>query len=128
MSANSVTNDPLYGVMVEDCFTLGWEFEGPSFRIEILFSLWPGNVHYSDPRPGEWTCYRGGSLLFKRIDDPQQIVLMNDLTPTENIDGTRDYGTLDSAVIKDGKITVAGPFGEASSKVEDFTYEIDEGT
>ena len=52
------TNDPLFGVMVEDTFVIGWKIEANTFIVECEISLWPGNKYYEEPKDNEWTCYK----------------------------------------------------------------------
>jgi hypothetical protein len=55
------------GVTLTDTFVLDWKHEGDCLVFTVLASLWPGHPAYESPKPGEWTCYKRGRIVFKRV-------------------------------------------------------------
>lgn len=110
---STIGDDPFYGVMIEDCYVQGWRLKKQSLEIECLFSLHPGNPYYETPPPDEWACYKAGKVVLR---DPQFVGNLFSTEEVERIDdpdGSFDYGNLDSADIRDGQLTLHGPFGAA---------------
>lgn len=114
--------DPLYGVMVEDCFVLGWSFENQVLTVECSFSLWPGNPNYEKPPPEDWTCYKEGKLILRNPQLIGKLVAMENVNKSIDPDGSVDFGSLDSALIDDGQLTRHGPFGAAKVALDDFQF------
>lgn len=52
------------GIDLTDSWILCWHYSDKDFIFEIEFSLWPENPHYETPKPGDWTCYKKGQLIF----------------------------------------------------------------
>ena len=119
----SEADDPLFGVMVEDTFVLGWQIEETTFIIECEISLWPGNKYYEAPKENEWTCYKKGQFILKNTQGLNSILSIENVSPV-GIEKEIDYGTLDSATINDNLISIVGPFGEVSGLVSEFEYKI----
>lgn len=118
------STEPLFGVIIEDCYVLGWKLSHSDFRIDLELSLHPGNPHFSKPQKGEWACYKPGHFLLMNC----QIIeanSMSDFPINIDPDGSLDYGSLDSAAISGGYIEVWGPFGGVRSEPTDFSYTVD---
>ena len=114
--------DPLYGVMIEDCFVFGWRIENDSLVVDLLFSLWPGNPFYEEPKPDDWTCYKRGKLIARKVEIIEGLRTMSDVQRIKDLDGSVDYGSLDSAPISGDQIEIWGPFGGVRTGVQDVSY------
>ena len=118
----SEDTEPFYGVMIEDCFVHGWCFENQALVVECLFSLHPGNPNYEKPSSEDWACYKAGKLILRNPQFIGKLVAMEDVRKTVDPDGSIDFGSLDSADIDDGQLTLYGPFGAAKVALEDLQF------
>jgi hypothetical protein len=118
------SSDPLYGVMIEDCFVYGWQLDSGNLVVDLDFSLWPGNKFYESPKTDEWTCYKRGQLIARNIEILEGLRGMSEVMATTDPDGTKDYGSLDSAVISGNKIEIRGPFGGVRAETQNVAYEL----
>ena len=123
--SDAIPTDPLFGVMIEDCFVFGWRMEEDSLVVDLLFSLWPGNPNYDEPNQGDWTCYKKGKLVVRRAEILEGLRSMSDVETTTDPDGSIDYGELDSALIIGDIIEIWGPFGGVRTKVQDVSYTLE---
>lgn len=111
--------------MIEDCFVYGWRIENDDLLVDLDFSLWPDNAFYEPPKPGEWTCYKRGTLIARKVEILEGLISLADAETSIDADGTVDYGSLDSATIKGDKIELWGPFGGVRTGLQDVSYTLD---
>ncbi len=103
--------DFLVGVDLQDSFVLGWHYNDQTFEIELEFSIWPESKYYEAPKIGEHTCYRLGSLLFEGVLSINGLLNQNDMQPTIDLDGSKDYGNIDYFEKNQSYFKVVGGFG-----------------
>jgi len=99
-------------VMLEDSWVLGWRLESDRLVFAIEASLWPGHGSYESPKPGEWTCYKRGRLVFEGVRDVQGLLDLNGLSPHTDPDGTQDFGSIDLLALTEGGFRIIGKFGD----------------
>ncbi|MGI3039972.1 hypothetical protein [Vibrio diabolicus] len=103
--------DFLVGVDLQDSFVLGWSYNDQTLEIELEFSIWPESKYYEAPKVGEYTCYRLGSLLFEGGFKIKGLLNQNDIQPTIDLDGSKDYGNIDYLEKNQSYFKVEGGFG-----------------
>lgn len=121
---NPSVSDPLYGVMVDDTWVTGWTLQQDILIVDCIFSLWSGNPYYEEPKVGEWTCYKEGQLILHRPQISEGIFSMEEVEQTVDMDGSVDYGSLDSAVLENRALTLCGPFGTVKVVLDDFELHL----
>lgn len=114
----------LTGVMVDDCFVLGWRHVENTLIFEIEASLWPGNPHYEEPKPGDWTCYKRSKLVFSGVREVSGLLPMHQVRTTTDPNGTKDYGTIDVLTEIPGGFKIIGEFGDVTVIAEDMWLDI----
>ena len=117
------------GVDFEDSWVLGWRFDPKSNRLvfDLDVSLWQGHKHYTKPLPGEWTCYKRGSLVFDQVSNIEGLLPMESVKYTVDLDGSIDYGNIEGfRNIVNDKYNFGGDFGEVSVSCSDVRLEIND--
>jgi len=102
--------DIFKGIDLSDSFVLSWSLDD-KFSIEIEASVWPESEHYLKPLDNEYTCYRNAVLTFSNFSECVGVVEQNSRTPTRDLDGTLDYGNIDSFTQHDSGYEILGDFG-----------------
>ncbi len=109
-----MSDDPFYGVMIEDTWVLGWSYHSGQLTFDLEASLWPGHPQYEPPRPNEWTCYKPATLVFIQPSSVTGLKDMHEVRTVSNADGTVDYGSLESIELTPPVYRVSGPFGDVT--------------
>ncbi|WP_281948570.1 hypothetical protein [Vibrio parahaemolyticus] len=103
--------DFLVGVDLQDSFVLGWNYNDQTLEIELEFSIWPESKYYESPKVGEYTCCRSGFLLFEGVLNINGLLNQNEVQPTIDFDGSKDYGNIDYFEENQSYFKVVGGFG-----------------
>ena len=83
------------GIDLHDSFVLSWSIENNSIVFVLEVSIWPESPHYDAPKKNEYTCYRKGALSFIGVSNVHGLRDCKELTPTQDSDGSKDYGNID---------------------------------
>ena len=115
------------GVDLEDSWVLGWYLDSDLkqliFNLEV--SLWKGHKNYSKPLPGEWTCYKRGSLIFDKVTKIDGLLLIETVKYSIDLDGSIDYGNIEGfRYSSNGEYKFGGDFGEVSITCSGVRLEI----
>jgi hypothetical protein len=101
-------------VDLEDSWVLGWSLNpaGTQLRFTLEASLWPGHPSYSQPKPGEYTCYRPATLYFEQVVELTGLLPQEKASSTVDPGGTRDYGNIEGLVEAGGAYSFSGSMGD----------------
>jgi hypothetical protein len=97
-------------VYLEDSYVLGIHPSTSGFRIRIEAVLTENHFLYTRPLPGEKYCYRRMTIKFSH-PHTYNLVLQN-INPIPDPDGSVDYGNIDEFFSDDGKYYLRGEWGE----------------
>jgi hypothetical protein len=115
----------IQGVDLNDSWVLSWAETEDELVFQIEASLLPGHVEYTEPREGEWTCYKRATLSFigkKRADGLRP---MAEVSPTTDPDGSVDYGCIDALQRNDdGSYLLCGDFGDVTIESDGLTLHL----
>ena len=115
------------GIDLQDSFVLGWKVEDGDIVFQLEFSLWEDHPEYEKPKPGEYTCYKKGSLIFKSVTNLVGLKLLEDIRPSIDLDGSKDYGEIESLFFeKSGLVHISGEFGVVTFYCQGFEVRINE--
>ena len=103
--------DIFKGLDLNDSFVLGWSSTETDITIKIEASLWPESSLYLKPKSDEYTCYRSCEIKFSGFSSFTGLIDQNNVKPVKDIDGTLDYGNIDSLVRTNQGFKVIGEFG-----------------
>lgn len=103
--------DLFKGIDLNDSFVLDWNQKVDQLTFEIEASIWPDSKYYRTPKSDAYTCYRRASLIFASIKSCTGLLATEDVQATNDPDGSKDYGNIDSLESHDGSFTITGEFG-----------------
>lgn len=103
--------DIFKGIDFNDSFVLGWSSNETEITFKVEASIWPESPHYLEPKPNEYTCYRKCEILFTDFTSYSGLLEQSRVQPTKDINGTFDYGNIDSLVKTNQGFKVVGEFG-----------------
>lgn len=112
------------GIDLNDSFVLKWHHENSQVVIELEASIWPESDYYESPKANEYTCYRGATLSFVGIESCAGLQAIDNVKPTTDSDGSKDYGNIDSLEANEGSFTISGEFGQAKIIGGELRFEI----
>jgi hypothetical protein len=115
---------PFVGVMVEDCCVVGWSTSADRFVLEIEASLWPGHPAYEAPQPDKWTCYKRAHLVFEGVRSIEGLKRQEDVSPDTDLDGSKDYDSIDSIEQIEGGFRVIGRFGDVTLSASELHLDV----
>lgn len=104
--------DIFKGIDLADSFVLGWNANETEITFKIEASLWPESLYYLQPKSDEYTCYRKCEIQFTGFTSYSGLIEQSLITPTIDIDGTSDYGNIDSLVKTNHGFKIVGEFGK----------------
>ena len=114
------------GVMWEDSWLLGWRHEDNRLIFTVEASLWPGHPAYEAPRPGEWTCYKRGRLVFEAVRSVDGLPGSEGGTPPyADASGERDFGSIDHFSAAEGGYRLGLDFADVLVQCETVRLEFD---
>jgi len=102
--------DIFKGIDLSDSFVLSWTLDD-KFLIEIEASVWPESEYYQKPLDNEYTCYRNATIAFSSFSECLGVVGQNTRIPTLDLNGTSDYGNIDSFTQNNNGYQILGEFG-----------------
>ncbi len=111
------------GIDLTDSFVLYWELERNCLSFDLEASVWPESRYYSKPKDDEFTCYKKARLDFLNVDSIQGLKDMNQVTPSTDVSGEKDYGNIDSLIIDEDGFSLEGDFGEIAIKGGEIRFE-----
>ncbi|GAB3536033.1 hypothetical protein [Photobacterium alginatilyticum] len=103
--------DELIGIDLQDSFVLGWSWVDSKLVFELELSIWPESKHYVTPKADEYTCYRKAQLIFTTVTTIIGLKPQSSVHYTTDIDGSRDYGNIDSLAISPNGYKMSGECG-----------------
>ncbi|MBB1347498.1 MULTISPECIES: hypothetical protein [Pseudoalteromonas] len=106
--------DSMDGIDLQDSFVLGWEVSENQFSIQLEASIWPSSVHYAEPKANEYTCYKKAVLTFSDFSSISCVNGQSAIEPTTDIDGSIDYGNIDSFIKTESGFFISACFGNVS--------------
>lgn len=71
-----------------------------------------GHPNYTSPKPGEFHCYSKQIITFASVKRKQWLTEL--MIPREDLDGSIDYGNIDSFFERDGVYLLEGEWGALS--------------
>ncbi|WP_077286396.1 hypothetical protein [Cognaticolwellia aestuarii] len=110
----------LKGIDLADSFVLSWSVDD-TFSIVIEASVWPESKFYFKPPNGEYTCYRKAILIFSGFSQCVGVREMSSCIATRDLDGSLDYGNIDSFKKTDNGYEISGDFGDIVVLGGDFS-------
>src|SRR5262245_10745470 len=114
------------GVMLEDCWILGWRLEPDRLVVAIEASLWPNHPAYEPPKTEEWTCYKRGRLVFECVRSVDGLPeSQSGLPPYSDASGERDFGSIDLLDEVEGGYRLRFDFGDVQIKCRNVWLELD---
>ncbi|RYV02054.1 hypothetical protein SOPP22_10785, partial [Shewanella sp. OPT22] len=90
--------ESLKGIDLQDSFILGWEVDESEVKFILEASIWPESQLYQKPQVNEYTCYRNCILKISDFSKCSGLQKQSEVNPTIDIDGSADYGNIDSFV------------------------------
>jgi hypothetical protein len=111
MDTNSYM-DIFKGLDLNDSFVLGWSATETDITIKIEASLWPESSLYLKPKSDEYTCYRTCEIKFTGFSSFNGLINQQNVQPVKDIDGTLDYGNIDTLIKTNQSFKVVGEFGK----------------
>jgi len=106
--------DTFEGVDLNDSFVLGWDSSEGRLCFELEASLWPQSPHYSEPKSGEYTCYKRATLEFVGASDICGLAPLDSVRPIHDPAGPPDCGNIDSLAATEGTFHLSGSFGQVT--------------
>ena len=100
----------LHGYYLEDSYVLAIRIAADVIEFELEVVLTPDHPEYRAPSPGEQHCYRRGRLAFA---NPSGLTFSTAgrVHPAIDAAGERDFGNIDSLLLRDGKYRAEGDWG-----------------
>ncbi len=108
--------DSMDGIDLQDSFILSWTVSENEFSIQLEASIWPSSVHYTKPKPNEYTCYKKAVLTFSDFTYIESVKEQSEITPTTDLDGSLDYGNIDSFSKTESGFFISACFGSVTIK------------
>lgn len=112
------------GIDLNDSFVLNWAHENDQLLFELEASIWPESEHYSKPKDGEYTCYRKATLIFENVKNIKGLKSVESVASTTDLDGTTDYGNIDTFSQSDSGFHLSGDFGSVNIIGGELRFEV----
>ncbi len=100
------------GIDLTDSFVLGWRLTPDKLAFALEASIWPQSDFYTTPKPDEYTCYRKATLEFVGIKDVHGLLPIESVGFSRDLDGSIDYGNIDTLVKLESAWQISCDFGE----------------
>jgi hypothetical protein len=107
-----------------DSFVMDWCFESDRLSFELEASIWPGSKYYTEPKAGEFTCYRKATLQFVGVQNVSGLKPKEEVPFSTDPDGTIDYGNIEGLEAMDGTFSLSGDFGLVNIIGGELRFEI----
>jgi hypothetical protein len=112
------------GINLNDSFVLSWSLERSRLSIYIEASIWPESKYYSKPKKNEYTCYKKAVLSFVGVESIEGLKPIDTVHSTTDLDGTIDYGNIDSLLKTSSGFEIEGDFGSVRIKGGELKFEV----
>lgn len=100
---------------LQDTFVLAWHTSQDEVVFHVLAHLTQDHPLAAPPGSGEWACYRPALIAFQLATAVVGLQPQASVTPTQDADGSLDYGTIDSlSVGPHGQYRICGEFGDVT--------------
>jgi hypothetical protein len=112
------------GIDLNDYFVLDWQYAADRLVFELEASIWPKSKYYKKPKLSEYTCYQKATL---QIIGPKRVTGLlskNSIRPNYDLDGTIDYGNIDSLSMLEGNFELSGHFGDVKITGGELRFEV----
>lgn len=106
--------DSMDGIDFQDSFVLGWSISETELSIELEASIWPSSVYYQPPKLNEYTCYKRATIAFTGYSSIVGLIAQKDVQPSKDLDGSLDYGNIDSFSKTNNGFVISGSFGNVT--------------
>ena len=100
------------GIDLFDSFVLNWSYKPTALELGLEVSIWPESQYYNKPKPDEFTCYRKAILRFENIGSISGLLEMENVKPSIDPDGSKDYGNIEHLFQDETGFDLHGDFGE----------------
>ena len=114
------------GIDLNDSFVLSWRKEPNEVVFELEASIWPESEYYEEPKKDEYTCYKPARLSIKNTKEIKGLKEMNQVNPSTDITGEKDYGNIDAMHKSKDGFYIEGEFGLVSIVGGEIQFEIKE--
>jgi hypothetical protein len=101
----------LKGIDLGDSFVLSWNKSEYELVFELVASIWPDSKHYIIPHVGEYACYKIAELKVTGFKTCSGLLDFKGFKPTIDLDGSEDYGNIDSFIKTEAGFKIEGDFG-----------------
>jgi len=112
------------GIDLFDSFVTSWKAEESNLYIEGEISIWPESKYYTKPKASEYTCYKKGVLRFMGYKNIKGLLLMSEVQPTKDPDGSTDFGNIDYFFKSENEFEIHGEFGQVLISGAEFFFEV----
>ena len=112
------------GIDLHDSFVLSWNTKNNSIVLELEVSIWPGSSHYDAPKKNEYTCYKRGALRFNGASKIQGLKDCKEVTPSQDPDGSKDYGNIEHLSQTLTGYELRGEFGNVIITGSELNFEV----
>jgi hypothetical protein len=125
MIMNWTESETFKGIDLNDSFVLSWSQEGGSLSIDLEACIWPESKYYSKPKKDEYTCYKKAVLSFVGVESIEGLKPIDSVSLTStDLDGTIDYGNIDSLLKTSSGFEVEGDFGSVVITGGELKFEV----
>jgi hypothetical protein len=112
------------GIALSDSFVLDWSYENNCLFFELEASIWPESNYYDEPKLNEFTCYRKATLQFTNVASVTGLKPKSAAISSTDLDGSIDYGNIDTFHVVDGGFELTGNFGCVKIYSGELRFEI----
>jgi hypothetical protein len=99
------------GIDLNDSFVLNWTSKNNFIVFDLEASIWPESSYYLKPKENEFTCYRKATLTFTDVTKFKGLLNKESVKPSTDLDGTKDYGEIESLSKTNSGFNIVGDFG-----------------
>ena len=112
------------GIDLNDSFVLNWTHIDDQLTFELEASVWPESLYYSTPKANEYTCYRKAVLKFANTQKISGLNSMDSVQSTTDLDGSKDYGNIDTLCQTESGFNLSGDFGSVTIQGGELSFEV----
>jgi hypothetical protein len=112
------------GIDLTDSYVMDWCFENDRLSFQLEASIWPVSEYYTEPKAGEFTCYRKATLQFTGVQHVSGLKPKEAVPFSTDPDGTIDYGNIEGLEVMDGKFSLFGDFGLVTITGGELRFEV----
>ncbi|WP_330149770.1 hypothetical protein [Shewanella xiamenensis] len=112
------------GIDLNDSFVLDWSYENNRLCFELEASIWAESKYYVEPKLNEYTCYRKATLQFVNTVSVTGLKTKSAVMSSIELDGSIDYGNIDTLQVVDGGFELTGDFGHIKISGGELRFDI----